>query len=162
MSYAGAEGAGREWELETVPTICPYCGCGCTILMNIRDNRVVQVTSHPDLGINKGPLCVKGRFGIDFVSHEERLTTPLIRRDGKLTPATWDQALDMVASRLGKIKDKFGPDAIAGLASAKCTNEENYIFQKFIRAVIGTNNVDHCARLCHSSTVTGLARAFVS
>ncbi len=162
MSAAGAEGAGREWEFETVPTICPYCGCGCTIVMNIRDNRVVRVSSHPDLGINKGLLCVKGRFGIDFISHEERLTTPLIRRDGKLTPATWDQALDLVASQLGEIKDKFAPDAIAGLASAKCTNEENFIFQKFIRAVIGTNNVDHCARLCHASTVAGLARAFGS
>ncbi len=162
MSYAAAEGAGREWELETVPTICPYCGCGCTILMNIRKNRVVQITSHPDLGINKGLLCVKGRFGIDFISHAERLTAPLIRRDGKLVPATWDQALDLVAQRLLTIKNQFGPDAIAGLASAKCTNEENYIFQKFIRAVIGTNNVDHCARLCHASTVVGLARAFGS
>ena len=162
MSYAGAEGTGREWELETVPTICPYCGCGCTILMNIRENRIVQVTSHPDLGINKGLLCVKGRFGLDFVSHAERLLTPLIRKNGQLTPASWDEALDLVAQRLLGIKKEFGSNAIGGLASAKCTNEENYIFQKFIRAVIGTNNVDHCARLCHASTVAGLARAFGS
>ena len=162
MSYVGAEGAGRQWELETVPTICPYCGCGCTIVMNIRQNRVVYITAQPDLGINKGLLCVKGRFGIDFVGHEERLIEPLIRRDGKLTPATWDEALDLVAARLSEIKKKFGPDAIAGLASAKCTNEENFVMQKFMRAVVGTNNIDHCARLCHASTVAGLARAFGS
>ena len=162
MSYVGAEGQGRDWELETVPTICPYCGCGCTILMNIRDNRIVRVTSHPDIGINRGLLCVKGRFGIDFLGHEERLTEPLIRRDGKLQLASWDQALDLVASRLTEIKEKSGPDAIAGLASAKCTNEENFVMQKFVRAVIGTNNIDHCARLCHASTVAGLARAFGS
>ena len=162
MSSAGAEGGGREWEFETVPTICPYCGCGCTIIMNIRDNKIVQITAHPDIGINKGLLCVKGRFGIDFIGHKERLTEPLIRRDGKLTPASWDEALELVAERLSNIKKKYGADAIAGLSSAKCTNEENYVMQKFVRAVIGTNNVDHCARLCHASTVAGLARAFGS
>ena len=162
MSYAGAEGAGREWEFETVPTICPYCGCGCTIIMNIRENKITQITAHPEIGINKGLLCVKGRFGIDFIGHGERLTEPLIRKDGKLTPASWDEALDLVAERLSGIKKKYRADAIAGLSSAKCTNEENYICQKFVRAVIGTNNVDHCARLCHASTVAGLARAFGS
>ena len=162
MSYAGAEGAGREWEFETVPTICPYCGCGCTIIMNIRENKIAQVTAHPEVGINKGLLCVKGRFGVDFVGHEERLTEPLIRKNGKLTPASWDEALNLVAKRLAEIKEKYGADAICGLSSAKCTNEENYIMQKFVRAVIGTNNVDHCARLCHASTVAGLARAFGS
>ena len=107
-------------------------------------------------------MCVKGRFGFDFIGHSERLTKPLIRRSGILQPAGWNQALDLVAQRLGEIKDRFGPDAIGGLSSAKCTNEENYIMQKFMRAVIGTNNVDHCARLCHASTVAGLAQAFGS
>jgi formate dehydrogenase alpha subunit len=162
LSYAGAEGAGRAWELKRVATICPYCGCGCTIVLNIRGNRILQVTGRPGLGVSDGMLCVKGRFGFDFVNHDERLTEPLVRRDGRLEPAGWDEALDLVARRLSQIKERSGPDAIGALASAKCTNEENYIMQKFARAVIGTNNVDHCARLCHASTVAGLARAFGS
>jgi len=162
LSFAGAEGQGRSWELERTATICPYCGCGCTIVLHACGGRIIQSTGEPGLGVSKGLLCVKGRFGFDFVGHRERLTTPLIRRDGKLTPASWDEALDLVASRLGAIKDQFGPDAVAGLASAKCTNEENYVMQKFIRACVGTNNIDHCARLCHASTVAGLARCFGS
>ncbi len=162
LSYAGAEGAGRAWELKQIPTICPYCGCGCTIVLNIRGNRIVEVTGQPGLGVNEGLLCVKGRFGFDFISSDERLRTPLIRRDGKLAPASWQEALDFVAGRLTEIKRRSGPDAIGSLSSAKCTNEENYVMQKFTRAVIGTNNVDHCARLCHASTVVGLGRAFGS
>jgi formate dehydrogenase alpha subunit len=162
LSYRGAKGAGRTWELKQVPTICPYCGCGCTIVLSVRDNRIVRVTGRPDLGANKGMLCVKGRFGFDFIGHEERLTEPLIRREGKLEPASWDDALDLVARRLSAIKERSGPDAIGGLASAKCTNEENFLMQKFMRVVVGTNNVDHCARLCHASTVAGLAKAFGS
>ena len=162
LSFAGAEGAGRVWEMERVVTICPYCGVGCTIVMSIRDNKLIKVTGEPGLGVNEGWLCVKGRFGFDFINHEERLTQPLIRRNGKLTPATWDEALDYCAERLARIRQDFGPDAIAGLSSAKCTNEENYVMQKFMRAAVGTNNIDHCARLCHASTVAGLARAFGS
>ena len=162
MYHTGAVGAGRTWELKQVPTICPYCGCGCTLIMNIRDNRIVKITSEPGVGINKGLLCVKGRFGVDFIGHPERLAEPLIRRDGKLVPATWDEALDLVARRLDEIKKQSGAEAIAGLASAKCINEENYVMQKFVRAVLGTNNVDHCARLCHASTVAGLAKSFGS
>ena len=162
LCFAGASGAGRAWEMERVITTCPYCGVGCTIVLHTRDNRIVKVSAEPGLGISHGQLCVKGRFGCDFINHEGRLTQPLIRRDGELTPATWDEALDFVASRLSEIKQTAGPDAIAAMASAKCTNEENYIMQKFMRAVIGTNNVDHCARLCHSSTVVGLAKAFGS
>jgi len=162
MTSAAAQQAGREWDFHRVPTICPYCGCGCTLMLNVRDGKIAQVTCDPAVGISEGMLCVKGRFGFDFVGHAERLTEPLIRRDGELTPATWGEALDLVAARLGAIKAESGPDALAGLSSAKCTNEENYIHQKFIRAVLGTNNVDHCARLCHASTVAGLARAFGS
>ncbi len=162
MTGAAAQQAGREWDFHRVPTICPYCGCGCTLMLNVRDGKIAQVTCDPAVGISNGMLCVKGRFGFDFVGHPERLTEPLIRRDGELAPATWDEALDLVAKRLTELKAEFGPDALVGLSSAKCTNEENYVFQKFIRAVLGTNNVDHCARLCHSSTVAGLARAFGS
>ena len=122
---------------------------------------------------NKGSLCVKGRWGYDFVSHPERLATPLIRIDGTSRGAphngqphdifregTWDEALDLVSSRLLEIKQKYGSDSLAALSSAKCTNEDNYVMQKFTRAVLGTNNVDHCARLCHASTVVGAIAAF--
>lgn len=162
LSFAGAEGKGRAWEMSRVATICPYCGVGCTTVLHTRDNRVVKVSGEPGLGVARGRLCVKGRFGFDFLTHEERLTQPLIRRDGALTPATWDEALDLVAERLGHIRAEHGPDAVGVLASAKCVNEDNYVIQKFARAVIGTNNVDHCARLCHASTVAGLALAFGS
>ncbi len=162
IDFAGAEGLGRSWELETTPTICPYCGCGCTLMLKTHKGKIVQVAGDPKFGVCDGMLCVKGRFGFDFVNHEERLTQPLIRKKGKLASASWDEALDLVAKKLIRIKKDFGPNAIAGLASAKCTNEENYILQKFMRACIGTNNVDHCARLCHASTVAGLARAFGS
>jgi len=162
LSFAGAQGAGRVWELERTVTTCPYCGVGCQMVLHTRNNRVVKITGEPGLGVNQGRLCVKGRFGFDFINHEERLTEPLIRRNGELTPVSWDEALDFTAQRLAELKTEFGPDAIGGLSSAKCTNEENYIMQKFMRAAVGTNNIDHCARLCHASTVAGLARAFGS
>jgi len=147
--------------VEEVKTICPYCGVGCILLVGTRGGRIVSV--RPDeSAVNRGQLCVKGRFGLEFVGAPDRLTTPLVRRNGELQPATWDEALDIVASRFSEIKAKHGAEALAGLASAKCTNEENYLFQKLVRAVFGTNNVDHCARLCHASTVAGLAQAFGS
>ncbi len=162
LSFAGAQGGGRAWEMDRIVTVCPYCGVGCRIVLHTRDNRLVKVTAGPGRGVCHGQLCVKGRFGFDFINHQDRLTQPLIRRNGELTPATWDEALDFVAARFTEIKQTAGPDAIAAMASAKCTNEENYVMQKFMRAVIGTNNVDHCARLCHASTVVGLTRAFGS
>jgi formate dehydrogenase alpha subunit len=130
--------------------------------LNVRDGEVVKVTTPKRHTVNSGNLCVKGKFGLHFVNHPDRLTTPLIKKDGGFVEASWDAALDLVVKRLREIKDTNGPNAIGGLSSAKCTNEENYVFQKFMRACIGTNNVDHCARLCHSSTVAGLARAFGS
>jgi formate dehydrogenase alpha subunit len=162
LTYAGAQRTARTWEFEQVRTLCPYCGCGCTLVLNIHDGRIVHVTGEPGVGVGKGLLCVKGRFGAHFVGHPDRLRRPLIRKDGTLVPAAWDEALDLVARRLGEIRAASGPDAVAGLSSAKCTNEENYIMQKFMRAAVGTNNVDHCARLCHASTVAGLAKAFGS
>ena len=123
---------------------------------------VVKVGSNKKAPVNGIALCVKGRFGYGFINSPDRLTTPMIKKEGKFQKATWDEALDTVAENLSKIKKQYGANSIAGLASAKCTNEENFLFQKFMRAAIGTNNVDHCARLCHASTVAGLARAFGS
>ena len=138
---------GRDWELKKVPTICSYCGVGCTLILNVKDNQVLKVTSDKDVGVNKGWTCVKGRFGFDYVHSPDRLTDPLIRENGTFRKATWDEALAVVAKGLKKIKEKHGADAIGFLASAKCTNEENYVLQKLARAAVGTNNVDHCARL---------------
>ncbi len=134
-----------------VPTTCPYCGVGCQIDLHIKDGLIYRVDGRFDNDVNRGSLCVKGRFGFDFVHAPDRLTQPL-RRSGEngqaqFTPTGWDVALDTIASRLSHIRDTYGPDSIGILTSAKCTNEENYLLQKFARAVIGTNNIDHCARL---------------
>jgi len=138
---------GREWELEKIPTICSYCGVGCTLVLNVKDNEVLRVTSDKDLGVNKGWTCVKGRFGFDYVHSPDRIKEPLIKKDGAFQSVSWDEALDTVANGLKEVKSQYGPDAIGVLVSAKCTNEENYLLQKLARAAIGTNNVDHCARL---------------
>ncbi|MCD6150455.1 MAG: molybdopterin-dependent oxidoreductase, partial [Deltaproteobacteria bacterium] len=138
---------GRPWLVERVPTTCTYCGCGCQLELNVQNNRVIGVTTQEGKGVNLGSLCVKGRFGYEFIGSDERLTTPLIKKDGEFKEASWEEALTLVAERFGAIKEESGPDAIGGLSSARCTNEENYLFQKFMRGAIGTNNVDHCARL---------------
>jgi formate dehydrogenase major subunit len=148
----------REVPARRVKTICPYCGVGCGIVLGVRGNRIVNAEGDRDCVTNRGMLCVKGRYGHDFVGHSDRLTTPLVRKNGKLTEASWDEALSLVTEKLAPHRGK----AFASLASAKCTNEENYLFQKFSRAVMGSNNVDHCARLCHSPSVAGLAQTFGS
>jgi predicted molibdopterin-dependent oxidoreductase YjgC len=130
-----------------VTTICPYCGVGCTLSLHVKEDVVYRVTSPFGTPVNHGNLCVKGRFGYDFIHSKDRLTQALMRKDGKLVPAAWDEALGHVAERLLEIRDKYGPDSIGFLVSAKCTNEENYLLQKVARGLIGTNNVDHCARL---------------
>jgi predicted molibdopterin-dependent oxidoreductase YjgC len=137
----------RQWEAEKVHTTCPYCGVGCQIHLHVKDNKVVRVTGVEGVAPNFGSLCVKGRFGYDFINDSERLTAPLIRENGGFREASWDEALSVVAGKLSEIKQKHGPDSIGVFSSAKITNEENYLAQKFTRAVIGTNNVDHCARL---------------
>jgi predicted molibdopterin-dependent oxidoreductase YjgC len=126
-----------------------YCGCGYGVYLQVLDGKVVGTLPAKGHPISEGKLCIKGWNAHDFVYHPERLTAPLIRdrKGGELREATWDEALDLVATRLNQIKDDHGPDAMAFLASAKCTNEENYLLQKLARGVIGTNNVDHCARL---------------
>lgn len=139
---------GRPWEMKKVVTTCTYCGVGCQLELNVKNGRIVKVTSSEDLpGPNRGSLCVKGRFGYDFVHHPDRLTDPLIKENGEFRKASWEEALDLVARRFGEIKRQSGPDALAVLTSARCTNEENYLMNKFVRGVIGTNNIDHCARL---------------
>jgi len=130
-----------------VRTICPYCGVGCGIHIGVRGGEVVSSRGEKDNPVNHGGLCVKGRFGLDFVNHPDRLTTPLVRKNGNLEGVTWDEALDLVAKNLSDTRAAHGPEAVSVFTSAKCTNEDNYLLQKFARAVIGTNNVDHCARL---------------
>jgi formate dehydrogenase (NADP+) alpha subunit len=159
-----AIGAGKAKDLEKVRTTCPYCGVGCQIDLNVsrRTNRIVKVTTEVGRVPNDGNTCVKGRFGIDFVGRNDRLTKPLIREGDTFREASWEEALDLVASKFTFIKERWGSDSLAGLSSAKTTNEDNYLMQKLVRAVFGTNNIDHCARLCHASTVAGLAKAFGS
>lgn len=138
--------ATRPWETEKVRTTCSYCGVGCQIWLHTKDGKVVKVTG-VDTAPNYGSLCVKGRFGFDFIDSPERLTKPLIRKNGELVESGWDEALDLVASKFGEIKAAHGGDKMGLLTSARISNEENYVAQKFVRAVLKTNNVDHCARL---------------
>ncbi|MCK5029028.1 MAG: formate dehydrogenase subunit alpha [Bacteroidales bacterium] len=142
-----------------VITTCPYCGVGCQLELSIQDGKIVRSDGVEGILPNDGRLCVKGRFGYDFVNSPERLTTPLIKKNGEFVEASWDEALNLIASKFGEIKEKFGNDALAGYASAKCTNEDNYLFQKLIRVVFGTNNIDYCTRLCHASTVTAMLKS---
>ena len=136
---------------------CPYCGVGCQIDLSVKGRSVFRVDAPFDSPPNFGKLCVKGRFGIsEFVHHKDRLTTPLIKRDGEFSEATWDEALDFAAGGLKRIRDTHGPGALAGFGSAKGSNEEAYLFQKLVRTGFGTNNVDHCTRLCHASSVAAL------
>ena len=137
----------RQWETTKVKTTCSYCGVGCQMYLHVRDNKVVKVEGAEGFAPNYGSLCVKGRFGFNFVNSPERLTVPLIKENGEFRKASWDEALNLVAKKLGDIKEKHGPDTIGVLTSARITNEENYVVQKLARAVIKTNNVDHCARL---------------
>jgi predicted molibdopterin-dependent oxidoreductase YjgC len=136
-----------DGEERKIRTTCSYCGVGCQVYLHVRDGRVIKVSGVEDVGPNYGSLCVKGRFGYDFIHAPKRLEKPLIKENGGFREATWDEALDLVAKKLGEIKTSSGPDAIMTLTSARVTNEENYLAQKFARAVLGTNNIDHCARL---------------
>ncbi|MFC2069565.1 formate dehydrogenase subunit alpha [Chloroflexota bacterium] len=142
---------------DKVTTTCIYCGVGCQLELQIKDGKIIEVIPEQENEVNRGQACVKGRFGIqEFVHSPERLTTPLIKRNGKFVEATWDEALEIVVEKLSGRK----PEEVAVVASAKCTNEDNYVAQKFARVVLGTNNIDHCARLCNSPTEAGLTKAF--
>jgi formate dehydrogenase major subunit len=141
-------------------TVCTYCGVGCNLLVATKGREVLSIQAPVDAAVNHAHTCLKGRYAFRFYNHPDRLRTPLVRRDGELVPASWDEAYDLIVDRLTRIRADHGPDAVAGISSARCTNEENYLMQKFIRAVIGTNNIDCCARVCHSPTALGMQRAF--
>jgi len=133
--------------LSFVPTICPYCGCGCGLLLVVKDGNIVGSEPWQRHPVNEGKLCNKGWNAYQFIHHPDRLKKPLIRKGNTFEESSWDKALNLIAGKLNSLKEQSGSDSIAFLSSAKCTNEENYLVQKFARAVIGTNNVDHCARL---------------
>jgi formate dehydrogenase major subunit len=141
-----AKGKGLEWELKKTRTTCPYCGVGCQMWLHEKDGRIAKVTAVEDAAPNDGRLCVKGRFGYDFIYSEERLKTPLIKENGAFREASWNEALDLVASKFQEIIKNHGPDALAGVSSSRSLNEDSYQMQKLFRSVIGTNNIDNCAR----------------
>ncbi len=150
LTYKPSKNKVREYNLDDkVRTTCPYCGVGCQLELKIKDNELVEVGSIYQEGLPNpaGETCVKGRFGHDFVNHPDRLTKPLIKKDGEFTEASWEEALDYTAERLTEIKEEAGGEAVANLTSARCTNEENYVIQKFMRSAVGTNAIDHCAHL---------------
>ena len=134
-------------EYHNVLTTCVYCGCGCGLYLQVLDGEIVGVLPAKEHPISQGRLCIKGWNATSFIYHPDRLKSPLIRRGDGFDEATWEEALALVAERLRATRDESGPDSIGFLASAKCTNEENYLLQKFARAVVKTNNIDHCARL---------------
>ena len=137
----------REKPDRRVRSVCTYCGTGCGVFLDIKDERIIGVTTDVLDPVGRGNLCVKGRFGFPFVHHPDRLKTPLIREGGELREASWEEALETTANRLLEIKSKYGPESIGGMGSARSTNEENYLFQRMMRAALGTNNIDNCARL---------------
>jgi NADH-quinone oxidoreductase chain G len=133
----------RSWELERTSSICPYCGVGCNITLDVKTNKLRRIVARENAEVNDQWLCDKGRFGHAFVHSPNRLKTPLIRKGDELEPATWEEALRLISQRLGKIIEESGPDSVGGIGSTWATNEANYLFQRFMRAVVGTNNVDH-------------------
>jgi len=145
---------------EKVRTICTYCGVGCNLEVSKVGDSIKSIQAPMDAEVNQGHTCLKGRYAFQFYNHEERLDSPMIRKNGKLEKVSWDEVYDYIAEKINGYKKEFGADAIAGISSSRCTNEENYLMQKFIRAVVGTNNIDGCARICHSPTALGMQRTF--
>lgn len=147
----------RSWEVKKVLTTCPHCATGCQMNLIVKNNKIVACEGAYGPSNNR-LLCVKGRFGsFDFIHSEERLTDPLIKKNGKFEKATWDEALDLIASKMTQLKKDYGTESLAGFSCSRAPNEDNYVFQKMVRTVFGTNNVDNCARVCHSASVHGLA-----
>jgi len=149
-------------KIDHVLTTCPYCGTGCNFYLQVVNGRLIGVIPCKTDEISQGRLCIKGYNAHSFVQHPDRLKHPMIKEKGKMKKASWDEALDKIVSEIKRITSEHGNDSVAVFASAKCTTEENYLFQKLARSAIGTNNVDHCARLCHASTVAGLVYSFGS
>jgi len=146
--------------IEKIRTICSYCGVGCNLEVSVQNNKILSIEAPKEAAVNSGHTCLKGRYAWRFYDHKDRLDSPLVKIDGKLTKVSWDYAFEYVAKRLTSIKSKHGSDAIAGISSARCTNEENFLMQKMMRVVIGTNNIDCCARVCHSPTAYGMQKSF--
>lgn len=132
---------------KTVLTVCPYCGCGCGIYLEVLDSEVVGVLPNVSSPVNEGSLCIKGWNAHEFISNDKRLKKPLIKKNGEFTEVSWQEAIGYTAAELKRIRDQSGPNSLSVLTSARCTNEENYLVMKLTRAVLGTNNIDHCARL---------------
>lgn len=147
-------------EAETTRTVCSYCGVGCNLEVSVKDNKIISIEAPEDAEVNAGHTCLKGRYAWRFYDHPERLSTPLIRKNGELEPATWEEAFTYLAERMTSIRNKHGNDAIAAISSSRCTNEENYLLQKLTRVVLGTNNIDCCARVCHAPTAFGMQKSF--
>lgn len=145
---------------ETVRTICSYCGVGCNLEVAVKGDKILSIWAPDEAEVNAGHTCLKGRYAWKFYNHPDRLTSPLIRKNGELVEASWDEAYGLIVERFTQLKNDFGPDALAGISSSRCTNEENYLMQKFMRVAIGTNNIDCCARVCHSPTAFGMQKAF--
>ncbi len=141
---------------KVVSTICPFCGCGCSLRLEVKDDSIVRVTPDREPAVNNGTLCVKGSYGCDFVHCADRLTTPLVRKNQDLEPSSWDEALALVATRFREMKDEYGSSSLAVLGSSKCTNEEDYLLQRFARSTLGTNNIDNGSRLYSSAARVGL------
>ncbi|MFB3884512.1 MAG: molybdopterin-dependent oxidoreductase [Thermodesulfobacteriota bacterium] len=148
---------GRTWQLSRVQTTCTFCGCGCQLELNsLGDRKVVKVTTKGEVGSNQGSLCVKGRFGYDFVNHSDRLEKPLVKKSGAFVAVSWEEALELVATKLREIREKHGGQSIGGISSSRATNEEGYLFQKWMRAGVGTNHIDNGARLAGGASLEGM------
>jgi len=148
---------GRTWQLDRTQTTCTFCGCGCQLELNtVANRRVVKVTTKGDAGVNEGSLCVKGRFGFDFIHHPDRLQKPLVKKSGVFVEVSWEEALSLVATKLQELKEKYGAQYIGGISSSRATNEENFLFQKWMRACIGTNHIDTGAQLSSGSSLYGM------
>jgi len=145
---------------EKVRTICSYCGVGCNLEVSVKNNKILSIRAPNDAEVNEGHTCLKGRYAWRFYNHPDRLTSPMVRKNGELVNVSWDEAYQYIGDKISQLKKEHGPDSIAGISSSRCTNEENYLMQKLMRAVIGTNNIDCCARVCHSPTAYGMQQSF--
>ena len=145
---------------DTTRTICTYCGVGCNLEVATSNGEILSIQAPYDAEVNQGHTCIKGRYAFKFYNHPERLDAPMIKRNGAFEKVSWDEVYDYLADKLSHYKNEFGADSLAGISSSRCTNEENYLMQKFFRAVINTNNIDGCARVCHSPTALGMQRTF--
>lgn len=145
---------------EKIRTVCTYCGVGCNLEVSVKNGEILSIQAPYDAAANGGHTCLKGRYAFKFYKHPDRLRAPMIKQNGRFEEVSWDEAYDFIIDKLKDISSTYGPDAIAGISSARTPNEENYLMQKLMRAVIGTNNIDCCARVCHSPTALGMQRAF--